>query len=275
MTLPVVTGVAGCAVAWHVWFVGSQKTLGLDDDIGEDEDPDYFQAGLLYCLALWVEGCAVPAVLYCLRRMDIATRVQAEGLATLVKTLGTVVMLQPLLLGRFLAKDWPVTALSLAQLLYVMTYAIFLYSKTFSALFIKDKTLNPLSLTYSSLDWPTISLTVVFTLQGFFKHLLTEADRIVLTAVSGNYDQGVYAMGSAFGGMAARILLQPLEENARLLWSRLAFENQPLPQPHNKSTSLISPLMDPLEESYTVLVKLVLLIGFVFSCVAVNYTHLL
>ena len=156
-----------------------------------------------------------------------------------------------------------------------MTYAIFLYSKTFSALFIKDKTLNPLSLTYSSLDWPTISLTVVFTLQGFFKHLLTEADRIVLTAVSGNYDQGVYAMGSAYGGMAARILLQPLEENARLLRSRLAFENQPPLQPHNKSTSLISPIMDPLEESYTVLVKLVLLIGFVFSCVAVNYTHLL
>lgn len=265
LTLPVVTGVAGCAVAWHVWFAGSRK----HDGIGE-EDPDYFQAGLVYCLASWVEGCAEPAVLYCLRRMDIATRVKAEGLATLVKTFGTVVMLQPSLLGRLLAKDWPVTALSLAQLLYALTYAIFLYSTTFSALFSKNQVFSPLSLSNSKLDWPTISLTVVFTLQGFFKHLLTEADRIVLTAASGNYDQGVYAMGSAYGGMAARILLQPLEENARLLWSRLAFEKQ---QQHIKSS--LTPHIDPLEESYTVLVKLVLLIGLSFSCVAVNYTHLL
>jgi oligosaccharide translocation protein RFT1 len=274
LTLPVVTGVAGCAVAWHVWFVGSRKYGLDDDDNGTSEgDPDYFQAGLFYCLASWVEGCAEPAVLYCLRRMDIATRVKAEGLATLMKTFGTVVMLQPSLLGRILAKDWPVTALSLAQLLYAMTYAIFLYSKTFSALFPKNQSFPPWSLSYSHLDWPSISLTMVFTLQGFFKHLLTEADRIVLTAVSGNYDQGVYAMGSAYGGMAARILLQPLEENARLLWSRLAFEKQQQQQQHHKSS--LSPPIDPLEESYTVLVKLVLLIGLVFSCVAVNFTHLL
>jgi oligosaccharide translocation protein RFT1 len=58
--------------------------------------------------------------------------------------------------------------------------------------------------------------------------------------------------------MAARILLQPLEENARLLWSRLAGSNK----------------RRELEESYVVLVKLVLYIGLIFSCVAVNYTNL-
>jgi oligosaccharide translocation protein RFT1 len=102
-------------------------------------------------------------------------------------------------------------------------------------------------------------MTLVFTIQGFFKHLLTEADRIVLAAVSDNYNQGVYAMGSSYGGMAARILLQPLEENARLLWSR---------QASRKDSS------KDLEQSYTVLVKLVLYIGLIFSCIAVNYTNL-
>jgi oligosaccharide translocation protein RFT1 len=87
---------------------------------------------------------------------------------------------------------------------------------------------------------------------------LTEADRIVLSAMSSSYNQGVYAMGSSYGGMAARILLQPLEENARLLWSRLAGSNK----------------RRELEESYVVLVKLVLYIGLIFSCVAVNYTNL-
>ena len=76
-------------------------------------------------------------------------------------------------------------------------------------------------------------------------------------------------MGSAYGGMAARILLQPLEENARLLWSRLAFE------PVNPSKQTEHEPRDPLEQSYTALVKLVLLVGLVFGCIAVNYTHLL
>ena len=117
-----------CRRVARLVVVGSSRRKFGDGSGGsgeEEEDPDYFQAGLLYCLASWVEGWAEPAVFYCLGRMDSATRVQAEGLATLVKTFGTVVMLQPSLLGRFLAKDWPVTALSLAQLLYAMTYAIF------------------------------------------------------------------------------------------------------------------------------------------------------
>ncbi|KAL3907756.1 MAG: hypothetical protein SGILL_008747, partial [Bacillariaceae sp.] len=92
-----------------------------------------------------------------------------------------------------------------------------------------------------------------------FKHLLTEADKIVLTSMSNSYDQGVYAMGASYGSMAARILLQPIEENSRLLWSRLASVGD--------NTAL--------EESYKTLLKLVLYIGLVFGCVAVHYTNLL
>jgi oligosaccharide translocation protein RFT1 len=271
LTIPVVTLVAGGALGWHVWMVGAATTAASAEQerqqeaAAKDYDLDYFQAGILYCLASWIEGCAEPAVLYCLRRMDVAARVAAEGLATVVKTLATVIILQPSI-THHLSDDWPVTALSIAQLLYAVTYAIFLYSRTLPAM--HSKGLFPSFSSFSNLDMATISLTFVFTLQGFFKHLLTEADRIVLSTVSDNYDQGVYAMGSAYGGMAARILLQPLEENARLLWSRLAFEKPP---PRKNKERII----DPLEQSYTVLVKFVLLIGFVFGTVAVNYTHLL
>ena len=91
-----------CRRVARLVVVGSSRRKFGDGSGGsgeEEEDPDYFQAGLLYCLASWVEGWAEPAVFYCLGRMDSATRVQAEGLATLVKTFGTVVMLQPSLLG--------------------------------------------------------------------------------------------------------------------------------------------------------------------------------
>ena len=73
---------------------------------------------------------------------------------------------------------------------------------------------------YTSLDPSTLELVIIFTLQGIFKHLLTEGDRIVLTALDDGYDQGIYAMASSYGGMASRLLLQPLGENARLLFSK-------------------------------------------------------
>ena len=68
-------------------------------------------------------------------------------------------------------------------------------------------------------------------------------------------------MGSAYGGLAARFLLQPLEESARLLWSRL--------------TSARADNANRIEQSYVVLVKLVLYVGCTFSCLATNYTSIL
>jgi oligosaccharide translocation protein RFT1 len=45
---------------------------------------------------------------------------------------------------------------------------------------------------------------MVLTLQSVFKHALTEGDKIVLSAASNLYDQGVYALAhnyGSFGGM--------------------------------------------------------------------------
>jgi oligosaccharide translocation protein RFT1 len=233
LTIPTVSVVALGSLLWHLFF----STLSA-------EDPDYRMGGILYCLAAWIEGCAEPAVLYFLRQMNVAKRAYAESIATVAKTIATIIGL------RSLDDTWHVTAFGTAQLVYSLVYTAILYSGAWNKLVAPE---------LSSLDRSTCYMTLVFTVQGFFKHLLTEADRIVLTAVSSSYNQGVYAMGSSYGGMAARILLQPLEENARLLWSRLAGRKS----------------IQELEQSYTVLVKLVLYIGLIFSCVAVNYTNLL
>jgi oligosaccharide translocation protein RFT1 len=178
--------------------------------------------------------------------MKVATRVSAEGAATICKTITTVIALQQLL------PVWPVVAFGVAQLSYAFVYFVFLYAKTWSMLTVPR---------WGSFEGRTCYMTLVFTLQGLFKHVLTEGDKIVLTALSESYDQGVYAMGSSYGGLAARIILQPLEENARLLWSRLQSTN--------------SDNINRIEQSYVVLVKLVLYVGFTFSCLATNYTSVL
>jgi len=250
LTIPVVTLVSGSTLICHLIFATSDNEVNTD----------YRIAGILYCFASWIEGCGEPAVLFFLRKLEVPPRVAAEGIATVVKTMATAMGI------RLLPASWTVTAFGLAQFAYAITYTFYLYGRAWSRPDWKDSGSPPssLSIFWKSFDGNTCYTTLVYTIQGFFKHMLTEADKIVLTTMADSYDQGVYAMGASYGGMAARILLQPLEENARLLWSRLA-SNSDKSKQHQHD----------LLQSYTTLVKLVLYVGLVFSCFGVHYTSLL
>ncbi|CAM9965919.1 unnamed protein product, partial [Discosporangium mesarthrocarpum] len=111
--------------------------------------------------------------------------------------------------------------------------------------------------------WPDLEgwfdgtqLTLVGAMAGqtLLKHILTEGDKIVLARAtsaslppgpamaevgagagavgdmpqkggsSSLHDQGVYAVASAYGSLAARLLFQPVEEAARLMFSKLGAE---------------------------------------------------
>ena len=64
-------------------------------------------------------------------------------------------------------------------------------------------------------------LALMFTAQSFVKHLLTEGDKIVLSFAASLYDQGVYALAQNYGSLVARLALGPLEESARVLFSKM------------------------------------------------------
>ena len=227
---------AWCSVISHT--VLAMVAAGWVYFKSSNDDVDYQVAGLLYCTAAWIEGWAEPRVLWCLRTLNISTKASAEGLGTLLKTFCTVASL-------LIYPDYPVTAFGIGQIAYALGINTAMYFST---------PLLPYPSYKDGLDYSTLHLAGVFTLQGILKHFLTEGDRIVLSTLANNYHQGIYAIASAYGGMAARLLLQPLEENARLLWSR-----------RQKN----------LQESYTVVVKAVLYVGAIFTFVAVNYTSVL
>ena len=111
----------------------------------------------------------------------------SSGLCGIFKSQVSLVFLLPVL------PEYPITAFGISHLLYAVTYTLFLYHSTSPPPWTK-------SLSFQS---STLYLVVVFTMQGIFKHILSEGDRIVLTSVSDHYHQGVYAMGSAYEGMAA------------------------------------------------------------------------
>ena len=246
---------------------------------------DYQYATILYCVAAWIEGWAEPSVLWCLATMRVTVKTLAEGTATVAKTVSTIVLL------RFLSGTAPVTAFGLAQIVYALVYNAVVYLQTNQQQQQQrqqqqqqqqDKkensnnnnnngntTTTATTTTSSSTTTTTTAMLIVtFTIQGIFKHALTEGDRIVLLAISQHYDQGLYAIGSSYGGMAARLLLQPLEENARLLWSH----QQSLSSSTQTTTTTTT---TELQRSYTLLVKLVVHVGLLFACVAVHYTDVL
>ncbi|CAM9836960.1 unnamed protein product [Ectocarpus fasciculatus] len=91
-------------------------------------------------------------------------------------------------------------------------------------------------------DRGKLRLAGVLAGQSLLKHVLTEGDKIVLARATSSehgchrhsggvcsqggtlYEQGVYAIASGYGSLAARLLFQPLEEAARLMFSKLGAE---------------------------------------------------
>lgn len=85
-------------------------------------------------------------------------------------------------------------------------------------------------------DYEQLRLVGALAGQSVLKHVLTEGDKIVLARAStvhvaqgdgtggSLYEQGVYAIASGYGSLVARLLFQPLEESARLLFSKLGAE---------------------------------------------------
>ncbi|CAG8903055.1 unnamed protein product [Penicillium egyptiacum] len=65
------------------------------------------------------------------------------------------------------------------------------------------------------------SLAANVFLQSLVKHMLTQGDIMMLAALSGLEDQGIYSLASNYGGLIARIIFQPLEESSRNLFSGL------------------------------------------------------
>ncbi|KAJ5757849.1 uncharacterized protein N7511_006543 [Penicillium nucicola] len=70
----------------------------------------------------------------------------------------------------------------------------------------------------------TFAANVFF--QSLVKHLLTQGDTMMLAALSGLEDQGIYSLASNYGGLVARIIFQPLEESSRNLFSSLMSPNE-------------------------------------------------
>lgn len=261
---------------------------------GQNEDTtlDYKLAGMLYCLAAFVESLAEPLVIQCLQQLDVATKAKAEGSALVMKSVSCFACLRitqsswfrsvPMFSRVQEKTSFAVTSFGVSQLAYSIVLSGIMYREVWTRGIYwpcdvaRTHNNHPYrTKLFQNFDVQTLRLVLIFSLQGLFKHALTEGDKIVLSALAGSYDQGVYALAASYGGLAARLLLQPMEENARLLFSHkrasVVREMKNVDdEGKDPSTSLRN-----LEDSYCFLVRCATYIGLVFAGIATNYTPIL
>ena len=286
--LSILSGFVASAVALgmhlhhcHTNVSGKSTTADGSEDLGAME-MDYLYGGILYTTAALLEMLSEPYQIDCLRNLDVESRAAAEGAGNLGRAVVNVVLLGGLvdrLLGSSLASRYPVSCFGAGHIVHaILLGGVFRWRKRghirrprFVTGLCADLPADSQtdSIISRNFDLASLRLIGIFSAQSLFKHLLTEGDRIVLTLLGSSYDRGVYGMASSIGGIASRMLLQPVEENARLLFGRLGSQVESAESVHR------SKKLETLERTYTTLIKMVLYFGLVFASLGSNYTSIL
>ncbi|KAJ9654188.1 Oligosaccharide translocation protein rft1 [Neophaeococcomyces mojaviensis] len=87
---------------------------------------------------------------------------------------------------------------------------------------------------------PLLALAAAFYGQSIFKWLLTQGDTLVLSLFADLQSQGIFALASNYGGLASRLLFQPVEESSRNIFGALLSES-PSTQKPPKATNTTQP----------------------------------
>ncbi|CAO1613527.1 unnamed protein product [Parajaminaea phylloscopi] len=208
--IPIPVGIALASLALPI-FLRSSPDLA--------ERPHFVEVVCLYLLSSLLELIAEPVYLHALSPdggRDIALRVRAEGFAAIAKgllTLASVYLLPDdcgLLAFGIGQATYGLTILSTFLVTYALRYGIAstarLYvPRLFSAASTQSKA--------------TSALAVSLSVQSFFKHILTEADKVAVSHLATLEDQGGYALGTNYASLPLRLLFQPLEESSRFQFS--------------------------------------------------------
>ncbi|PWN28528.1 Rft-1-domain-containing protein [Jaminaea rosea] len=214
--LPIPLGIALASIALPLF-------LRTSTDLASQ--PYFTEVIYLYLASSLLELAAEPLYLHALSPQggrDISLRVRAEALAAIAKGVVTLLGLVSL------DEKAGLLAFGLGQLAYGSTaLATFWLSyigriglrPTF-ALYILQHSHTKSEASSSSSSSETSRLALSLTVQSFFKHLLTEADKVAVSRLASLEDQGGYALGTNYASLPLRLLFQPLEESSRFQFSK-------------------------------------------------------
>lgn len=218
-------------------YLASVRTSAVADT------PFLVPALYLYAAAAVLELLSEPAFVVLQLRLRFGARATAESVATALRcavTLGTAVGL-----ARRGTLDAGVLPFALGQLAYG-SGLLAVYGWTGAALARQEGfSLSPRRLTSGSdtvmalFDRATLHLAASMSAQSIVKHVLTQGDTFLVSVLSTPTAQGVYALANNYGGLAARLLFQPVEESSRSYFSRLLASPSSPSGPPNQGTPAV------------------------------------
>ena len=216
----------------------------------------------IYALATVIELLNEPAFNVARQEMMYTTRASAEFLAFFMRALiscsiSIYVGMSGLNLG--------VLPFAAGQLGYALTLNILYLSNVYPIYAQNAVSLLAKSIA-SSKDYfisrfsrPLIMRTATLYSQNIFNQLLTYGDGYLIATFASLPSQGAYALASNYGGLLARIILQPIEESSRSLFGRL-------PASQTASKTKDSPILYQAKAHLTTLIRLYLLLCLFATC---------
>lgn len=214
---------------------------------------------LCYGIASVIECASEPWYNLYFNQMYIAPKLSSETFGLLAKSCVAFFCVGVLGYGTL--------GFGLSQIAYALSYSFVMlsYMKPFQAYlatnnvssttlsiqlasFLPHSVKNPAIISTSSRltrqlsQWTDIQLlqtTGSITFSSFLKHIITEADKIILTFFATSYQQGIYAITGNYGSLVARLFFLPLEDATRLSFSKLrnALEESIQPILQNESNN--------------------------------------
>ncbi|KAK3381777.1 Rft protein-domain-containing protein [Podospora didyma] len=202
------------------------------------ETPNLVVSLYLYAAAAVVELVSEPAFVVMQTRLQFGTRAAAESVATFLRcavTLGSAVWGAT----RATSVDLGVLPFALGQLSYgAGLLAVYAWRgaglakrEGFSLMPRRLASSAPVEAKKTEREGkefalayfyrPTLQLASSMMAQSVVKHLLTQGDTFLVSVLSTPTAQGVYALANNYGGLAARLVFQPVEESSRSYFSRL------------------------------------------------------
>ncbi|GKT51407.1 oligosaccharide translocation protein RFT1 [Colletotrichum spaethianum] len=251
-------------------LLGCFVTVGLgwlylsSADESTVKTPNFLLALRLYAVAAVLELLSEPCFVLMQTRLQFGTRASAESIATFLRcivTFGTAFW------ASRAGVEFGVLPFAVGQLSYgASLLLIYLWSGTRLAradgFSILPKSLGSGQDYVASYFYrPTVSLASSMMAQSLVKHVLTQGDTFLVSILSTPKSQGVYALASNYGGLLARLVLQPIEESSRSYFSRLLSSQDTETKPSKETAAKASQHLHTLLKFYLLLSSIIVSIG--------------
>ena len=269
---------ASSAIICYLYFTSSLGSLVASGNVDDSQSQTQTASILvifMYVIGAFLECAGEPWINLYQSNLIFSPRLAADTTALCVRSVSTFVTVAIL--------DMGVLGFGISQMIYGATHLLVILANSSVVLFKGD------ALSISNymprvihtddekdgnflfcVNKRILGVAIVTTGSSLLKHLLTEADKIVLTFTRDSFDQGIFAVSHNYGSLIARIVFSPIEDAARVAFSKLSLSTKPSKEKNNKEAKELLEILDLLQT----LVQLVTMIGTILVIFGPNFARL-